>query len=470
MTEIIAQSNRDEAALMELLNLAQLRARKDQAPTLLSISLELDFLEPLAVLESIWERSEWHAYFENVSEETAFAAAEAVDIATFEGSDRCVQAETWSQRIMSRCVEAGDTDHSMSGPQIMVGMTFEDQVVEGSPFAPLTVWIPRWQIYRNSEKTIAVANALIDSDSDLTGIAERMLRAHGRFKEFDYTGASLESADSQNFIQEEARKFDFTEGVESAVADIKQGLFKKIVLARSEVRKSDSDLNPIYPLARMREQFWGCHCFAFGNNQGTTFVGATPELLFQLKDNRVKTHALAGSISRGSNAREDAELGNALLQSEKDRHEQELVREAIVRRLETIGFKISTDQQTRLLKLKNIQHLNTQISGKSESPVSYWKILQTLHPTPAVGGSPREVALPRLRHYETLDRSLYTGAVGYVGKNGSGRAFVSIRSAAVSKNSLTLYAGAGIVDGSDPEKEWTETDLKMDAMRSIFEE
>ena len=470
MIDTPAKPKRDREALMALLAGAQVQAAATQQSVLVSISLRVELLEPLAVLESIWERSEWHAYLENMSEERAFAAAEAVALAEFSGASRTTDAEAWLNSVLGRCIEAGDTEDPLSGPQAMIGMTFADHVPENSAFAPLTVWIPRWQIHSSAEQTVAVANAMIAADTDLEQVADRMLRAHGKFAQFDYSQQTLSPDQAPSFQTRAASNEAFTDGVAKAVKDIKSGAFKKVVLARSETLVADQDLSPIDPIARMREQFWGCHCFAFGNATGTTFIGATPELLFELQDDSLKTHALAGSIARGSQARDDAELGNALMQSSKDRHEQELVREAIERRLNGLHVETQSSSTPKLLKLKNIQHLNTKISGILTEPVSFWKILDTLHPTPAVGGSPRAIAVSRLNEYESLDRSLYAGTVGMVNRSGNGRMYVAIRSAAVSKKSLTLYAGAGIVAGSDPHKEWKETDLKLNAMRSVFEQ
>ncbi|MGB0372664.1 MAG: isochorismate synthase [Opitutales bacterium] len=466
MTEIIAQPKRDEAALLQLLSDAQARAKSQGHPTLVSISLEVDFLDPLAVLESIWERSEWHAYFENVAEEFAFAGAESVCKAEFSGPNRCEEAEKWVESILGYCIESGDTDHPYSGPQIMVGMTFSDKA--SSAFAPMTVWVPRWQVLRVADQTIAVANAQIEADTDIEAVALRMMRAHGRFAEFKYSEAAARTPSLTDLKQDSSQKEDYTHGVSAALKDIELGRFKKIVLARSETFRSKTPLSPIGPMSRMREAFWGCHCFAFGNDQGTSFIGATPEILFKKQGDILKTQALAGSISRAENARDDADLGSALLHSEKDLHEHELVREAIVRRLKGIGVDVLPNKSPKLLKLKNIQHLNTPLSGNTGGRASFWSILNALHPTPAVGGSPREVTAGLLDQYETLDRSLYAGAIGMVNRQGDGKMHVAIRSVSVSEHTMEFFAGAGIVAGSDPEKEWEETQLKMNAMRDIF--
>ncbi|MEM7672807.1 MAG: isochorismate synthase, partial [Verrucomicrobiota bacterium] len=447
---------------------ARQRALESGSAQLVSITLEVEFLDPLAVLESIWERTEWHAYFENVAEDFAFAGAEAVTMAEFRGANRCEEAKAWAQQLLENCIESGDSEHVLGGPQIMIGMTFADESPANSDFAPLSAWVPRWQVLRTGDQTLAVANACIEPDTDIEAVSERILKAHRRFSGFAYSETNAETPSLNRFQKSESSKEAYTSGVASAVRDIRDGKFEKIVLARSEQFTSPTDLSPIGPLSKMRESFWGCHCFAFGNNRGKSFIGATPEILFEKEQGQVHTQALAGSISRAPNAQKDADLGSQLLHSAKDRHEHELVRKAIVKRLKSLGLEVAPSRSPKLLKLKNIQHLNTPIHGTLPPDVSFWDILKTLHPTPAVGGSPREITGKVLHQYETLDRSLYAGAVGMMNRQGDGKMYVAIRSVSVTQRCLEFFAGAGIVAGSDPLKEWDETQLKMNAMRDIF--
>ncbi|MCH2156518.1 MAG: isochorismate synthase [Opitutales bacterium] len=437
-------------------------------PRLVSITLEVPHLEPLAVLESIYEPGEWHAYFENQAEDWAVAGAEAVVLNTFSGNTRCGEARTWVQSILDNAILAGDLDSPYAGPHAFYGMAFAAAETTESAFAPLTAWVPRWMVYRNPKTILAMANAWMEVDTDIHAQAERIWRAHHTFTQFDYTRAKPGDRLSMHRIADVSERTRFTTSVQRALASIHAGEFEKIVLARSEIYENPKPLAPLAALGLMRERFWGCTCFSFASDQGVSFTGATPECLLAVRGTELVTHALAGSTARGKTAQEDADLGRALIESKKDRHEQELVRQAIVGRLEELGVKTESSRTPRLLKLSNIQHLNTRIEGTIPEEVDFFSLLEVLHPTPAVGGSPRNATVERIAEFEGIDRGLFAGAIGFVSHNGDGAGFVAIRSGLIDGHTLKLFAGAGIVEGSIPEREFDETDLKLQAMRSIF--
>lgn len=454
--------------LIRLFSGVQELVRMSGAPRLVSISLEVPFLEPLAVLESIYEPGEWHAYFENQAEDWSIAGAEAVALQTFSGDKRCEDAGAWTRAILGEAVLAGDLDSSFAGPHAFFGMSFAPETAESAAFAPFTAWFPRWMVYRNPQTTLAIANAWIEPDSDIEAIAQRIWRAHGTFRKFDYAQLEQLSAFGLKRVSDAGEQERFTRSVQRAVDSIRSGEFEKIVLARSELYGSEKPIAPLAALAGMCERFWGCTCFSFGSGEGASFTGATPERLFGIYNKKMETHALAGSIARGTSSREDADLGRALVESEKDRHEHELVRAAIMRRLSQLGIQAQATATPRLLKLSNIQHLNTRIEGNLPDEAGFFELLASLHPTPAVGGSPREKTVGRIVDFEQMDRGLFAGAVGFVGRQNQGHAFVAIRSGQIEGKTLRLFAGAGIVEASDPEKEFHETDLKLRAMRSVF--
>jgi menaquinone-specific isochorismate synthase len=153
-----------------------------------------------------------------------------------------------------------------------------------------------------------------------------------------------------------------------------------------------------------------------------------------------------------------------LLDSEKDLREHACVRDSILRRLEQVGILGIADQGPRILPLANVQHLHTPIHAEVGESVHLLEVLSELHPTPAVGGTPREAALSRIRELEQMDRGLYAGVVGWFNHLNEGEMVVGIRSALIDGRRAKLYAGAGIVDGSEPEKEMRETELKLRAL------
>jgi menaquinone-specific isochorismate synthase len=217
-------------------------------------------------------------------------------------------------------------------------------------------------------------------------------------------------------------------------------------------------------LNHLRQRFPGCYAFSIANGRGQSFIGASPERLVRVAGGRMHTEALAGSAPRGESASEDAALARALLHSEKDLREHQLVLASITRRMAGLGLQLEHADQPRLLGLANVQHLHLPISANLPADVHILDLVARLHPTPAVGGTPREPAVAAIARLEPFARGLYGGPQGWVDHRGGGEFFVGIRSALIDGHTATVYAGAGIVAGSVPEKEFAETELKFKAL------
>ena len=157
-------------------------------------------------------------------------------------------------------------------------------------------------------------------------------------------------------------------------------------------------------------------------------------------------------------------LGQALLASKKDRYEHQVVTEAICSALGPVTSSLSVHDEPHLLRLNNVQHLETRISAELDRPRTIMELLSRLHPTPAVGGEPREAALDWIEQHEDLERGWYAGLVGWVGAGGQGLFAVAIRSALLRGSKAWAFAGAGIVADSDPLSEWEETAIKLEAV------
>ncbi|MGH2508642.1 MAG: isochorismate synthase [Ktedonobacteraceae bacterium] len=245
---------------------------------------------------------------------------------------------------------------------------------------------------------------------------------------------------------------------------IQQGDYAKVVLARAV--QVVNDMQPFKLTAilqRLRQSYPAAYVFAFQRGS-RTFLGATPELLLYAQDGHLHTVALAGSAPRGVNEAEDRRLGSELLHSSKNRQEHEIVASMMRSALAPLCTRVWVAETPELLRLKNIQHLQTAIVGELQPEHCILDALQTLHPTPAVGGSPTEAALAYIRAHEHLDRGWYAGPIGWVDLQGNGAFAVALRSALLEERQATLFAGCGIVADSEPEAEYAESCLKLQVM------
>jgi menaquinone-specific isochorismate synthase len=256
--------------------------------------------------------------------------------------------------------------------------------------------------------------------------------------------------------------------VSRAVGRISRGEFEKIVLARAKDVRAADPLHPLRMLNGLRQRFPDCNSFSVANGRGQSFIGASPELLLRVEGSTAFTEALAGSAGRGSTASEDAALGKRLLHSEKDLREQRIVLDSILRGLAPLDLDLKYSARPLLRRLSNVQHLHTPIEAKLPRGVRLLDMLGRLHPTPAVGGNPRELAVPAIAELEAFPRGLYGGALGWIDSRGSGEFIVGLRSALIDGSRARMYAGAGIVAGSSPETEFAETELKFRAMQDAL--
>jgi menaquinone-specific isochorismate synthase len=749
-------ANATPAALHAFLQQCRAAAQRDGHAKLVSISLSVDALDPLAVLESIFEPEEPHFYAERPGIETAIAGAELAAMHTAHGAGRFADTQRWIDDTLANTIAVGAVDAPFGGPHFFAAFTFRNEVEAGEPFPAATVFVPRWQVARAGTVTTAVANFTVGLDTDLGPLAERVWRAHAKFRNFEYRSDRAESstaesgtgvppvgvdqtgtgilpvgskgsrpkhgqdaratshgrdahatpiairqgahlphwtrdgaiyavtfrlADSlpahvietwkseraeiearanrrdtplapqererllrlqsekietlldagagecllrqppvatlvaeallhfdgeryelhewcvmpnhvhailrplpghtldeilhswKSFTGKEANQLlgrtgsfwqteyydhlirdeadyahaveyvrqnpekagleswpwtgcgtgvppveldqsgtgilpvgskrslsehgqdaratlhgrdahatatsheqdaratfstretgDYRAAVAQALQRIAQGEFEKIVLARAQDISASQPLHPLEMLNGLRQRFPDCYAFSFTAGGGRSFIGASPERLVRVSKAMLETEALAGSIRRGASASEDAALANVLSGSEKDRREHQQVLDDIVARLTPLGLELKFSPTPHIRRLANVQHLHTPVHATLPENVRLLDVLAALHPTPAVGGSPRDAAVARIRELEGFPRGLYAGALGWMNARGGGEFFVGLRSALVDGATARVYAGAGIVAGSTPEKEFAETELKFKAI------
>jgi menaquinone-specific isochorismate synthase len=264
--------------------------------------------------------------------------------------------------------------------------------------------------------------------------------------------------------------------VSSAVARIQAGELSKVVLARDLYAVASDEIDARVLLARLAARYPDCWTFSCAG-----LVGATPELYIRREGAAVSSLALAGTTGRGRSNAEDARLGTALLASAKDVEEHRYAVADVREALAPFCDRLDIDAEPSLLRLANVQHLATHVTGRlaaTQAPgaggvlgerASALALAAALHPTAAVGGTPTGAAMELIRELEGMDRGRYAGPVGWVDANGDGEWGIALRSAELDGRRARLFAGCGIVADSDPEAELAEAQNKFRAMQGALQ-
>jgi isochorismate synthase len=261
----------------------------------------------------------------------------------------------------------------------------------------------------------------------------------------------------------------FVRAVASAVDLLRETELRKVVLARTVEVDARRMLDPRALAHRLRAVDPDAYTFAAPTNDGV-IVGASPELLVSRRGREVRSNPLAGSAPRSGDPEEDRANADALASSTKDREEHVIVVEAVAETLAPLCEELTWDPEPVLHETPNVWHLSTMFRGVLRDPApSALDLVVELHPTPAVAGTPRDRALAVIEGLEPFDRDRYAGPVGWVDANGDGEWAVALRCAELRGTRAILYAGAGIVADSIPERELAETEPKfrafLDALR-----
>jgi menaquinone-specific isochorismate synthase len=257
------------------------------------------------------------------------------------------------------------------------------------------------------------------------------------------------------------------QAVAEAVTAIKAGALRKVVLAQDQFATAAEPVDARILLQRLAARYPECYTFACDG-----MVGATPELLIRQAGRQVSALVLAGTAPRGGDPEEDEALGSGLLASAKDTEEHVYAVASMRDALAPLCDALDVEARPALLKLPNLQHLGTWVRGTlalNTAPRSALGLAAAVHPTAAVCGTPTGAALELIRELEHMDRERYAGPVGWVDAEGNGEWGIALRCAQLSGQTARLFAGCGIVAGSDPAAELAEAQVKFRPMRGALE-
>ena len=347
-------------------------------------------------------------------------------------------------------------------PRLFGGFAFHADHAQGAPwtgFPSARFVLPRVQVATDGSTTWVTATTTgPDADAEATEAA--LESAIDRIRRTPETRAPPPGIAN---VRRTPTRDEWRGQVEAAVDRIDAGELEKVVLASTLTARLQGPFRLADTLARLSRSSPDCYRFAVDPGLGATFFGATPERLVTRRGDRVRTEALAGSIGRGGTAAEDDRLTRQLRETTRIRHEHDLVAESIREQLSAHAAAIEVGE-VGVRKLGSVQHLETPIAATLREPTHVLELVEALHPTPAVGGLPPDVAQRIIRETEAFDRGWYAGPVGWFDAEGDGNFAVGIRSAVATAEEATLFAGNGIVRDSDPDEEWDELQLKYRPM------
>lgn len=449
------------------------RSRTLNRPILLSISQEIDPIDPLRLFANSSHYASERWYWEHPDGDLAIAGAGVATSKIFPDHTRFSELNQVHQEIASDALIEGAGESSHPGIRFFSAFSFDPdrkpdrRVWKGFP--PVYITVPRVMLLRQGNRHSLVFTISVSHHRD----ADTILRAANAL--YDRTWESLEKqiqqtrprVDTSPAPEDEEIAEAYRQNVARASQAIRNGEFEKVVLARYRDIRTGNYFDVPNALDRLRSDYPGCYTFAVAR-QGSIFLGASPEQLIKQDQTQVSAASLAGSIRRGDTPEQDAALAQKLLDSAKDQHEHEICARAIKEALEPLCAEVSAPESPELLSFSNVHHLLTPIRGKLSNGSSLIDLVERLHPTPAVGGYPKEPARAFIREHEGMDRGWYASPIGVLDADGNGEFIVALRSAIITGQRARLFAGCGIVGESDPDQELAESEVKLRPMLSAL--
>jgi isochorismate synthase len=442
---------------------ARRQAEATRRPVLACAAVWCPGLDPLAVFERGGTGGS-RMVFLRPEDGFGLAGIGAAWMLACKGADRFVRSDDAWRALAADAVVEGD---SPCGPVALYGFAFEDAGVAWDGYPAGLLIAPRVAVLHAGERTRLLLSALVDPDDRAEAGVEATVACLGTCTRALTAASPSAPGEPLHVIDEFPAQADWKRAVAETAQAVRDGRLRKAVLARG-VRVAGGCLDPRGALRTLRREYPACTTFAIGRGD-RCFLGASPERLVRLHDGELHVAALAGSAPRGETEALDRRLAGGLLASGKDHIEHALVVEALREALTGVATGIEAAEAPQLLTVHNTHHLYTPIRARLRERRSVLDLAGRLHPTPAVGGVPREAALAWIRRHEGWDRGWYAGPVGWsLGRDGDGDAAVAIRCALLEPGSARLFSGCGIVAGSDPEQEFAESEWKLRPLLSAL--
>ncbi len=369
------------------------------------------------------------------------------------GSDRMLAASRLWRRLAGS-LKGPDAGLPATGLVAVGGFAYRTDRDPGGPwsgFPALLLRVPALAVTRTRGRTFISAFA-----PDAEALLETGTAA-GRTNVRAQSARELKVASVRNPVA-------WTAAVGTAAARLRAGAAEKVVLAREVIARGDGVVSAAMVARALRAAYPSCFTYLITGADGTAFIGASPELLIRRSGDRAFSQPMAGSVARGATDVEDDRLAHELEESAKDAVEHRLVSNFVVEALRPFAVSV-TARPPEVVRFTNIQHLATTVSAELLDPAAdALQLAAALHPTPAVGGWPRDAAERLIEELEGMERGWYAGAVGWIDGRGDGEFAVALRCGLLWEDGARLYAGVGVMPDSDPALELDESGLKFKAL------
>ena len=359
---------------------------------------------------------------------------------TVSGKDRFEKARNWWHHQLETFAVANSVHGSGTGPVLFTSFSFD----------------------RNEESVLVIPKVIVGQKGAQSWIT--------------WIGDTPQPVLPESPAQHSQGTFTFGDGsistsawkerVAEAIKRVGSSQVDKVVLARDLVAESTTSIETAPILKKLAAEYPSTWTFAVDG-----LVGATPELLLRLSRGMVTSRVLAGTIPKTGNDEKDLALAASLARSSKDLEEHEYAVRSVADALEPFCSSTNVPESPFVLHLANVMHLATDVTGaliESKQRVDAFSLLQSLHPSAAVCGTPRNIAFDIITEIEGMNRGRYAGPVGWIDASGDGELGIALRSGQITDREIRIFAGCGIVAGSSPEKELEESNAKMIAMRSAL--
>ena len=450
-----------DITIEDTLNTAREQAKTDKASAFVSITEPIDKINPV----QFFQAGKWldkSRIFWSVPDRSLYYVGIGDTVSYQESSNAYQKLKNHWRQLMVKTMIFSEDSPRTAGPKMFGGFPFDTKEqhndlwrqFKGSEFR-----VPTYLLTIENGEAYLTINLFISAQSDIGELAHNIQRD----KEVLLSSTSIQEIDNKVLLSHEVDPEAWKELVTKTTTAIENGYAEKIVIARELQIEFETDVDLGNVLNHLLEVQNNSYVFLW-EKDGTSFIGATPERLVCVQNQQLLSACLAGTAPRGKTTEEDQRIGEELLRDDKNREEHQYVVDMIKGALNGLADDVEIPKTPVLYPLKNLQHLYTPVQALLNEDITILDVAEKLHPTPALCGQPTERAMSYIRDNELFERGWYGAPIGWFDHHFNGEFAVAIRSGLVKDNKASLFAGCGVVRGSDPEVEYEETKIKFQPM------